>query len=242
MKKDGSLHSGHWERIRKKILTTPASLLTETEVLEAVLQFVFARGDSNEIACRLLKYFGNFSNVIKAEPEELAKVNGIGLVAAEKICMINKILDFYRICEACQTKQEIIKSPTDCAKLASKMLNNLDHEKLYMIVINNKDVVTKTVLLAEGDESTISINPTDVAYKAKQLKAKRVIFAHNHPNGKNFPSIADIAFTKSVCIALNNYEIKIYDHIIIANGSYYSFSNNNLIEQFEEAVKKVNGN
>ena len=238
MKKDGSLHSGHWERIRHKILSANASTLTEAEALEAVLQFVFTRGDTNEIACRLLKHFGNFSNVMMARPDELTAVDGIGIVAAEKICMLNKILDFYRLNEAQRCKNEVLKTPADCAKIASKILANLRKEKMYMFITNDKNILIKTILLAEGEESEVRVNISDIVVKATNYSAKHVIFAHNHPNGTQSPSSADIKFTQRAYDMLRLSNIRLIDHIIISNGAFYSFRSANIINEFDvEYVK-----
>ena len=54
MRKDAKNHLGHFERIRKKIITGNPYDYEEINVVEMLLQGVFVRADTNEIARFLL--------------------------------------------------------------------------------------------------------------------------------------------------------------------------------------------
>ncbi|RTL00387.1 MAG: hypothetical protein EKK57_07240 [Proteobacteria bacterium] len=58
--------------------------------------------------------------------------------------------------------------------------------------------------------------PNEVAKKARAAQAKKVYFIHNHPNGNNQPSIADIKLTNWFRICLQNLGLELMDHFIIA--------------------------
>lgn len=238
MEKDSKLHSGHWERVRQKVLSTEISKLTETEVLECVLQFVFTRGDINEIACKLLKRFGSFSAVLHATVEELCLVDGISKTSATKLTLLAKILDFFRACEANRKVSEKVLTISDCIKVANNSLSGLRKEKLIMICLNDAGFVNKIVTLAEGDESSANIDIKQIIVKANQFNAKAVVFAHNHPDSACKPSLADIEFTSRAYTILRLAGIALHDHIIIGGGKYFSFSANNLIAEFESDFKK----
>ena len=53
-----------------------------------------------------------------------------------------------------------------------------------------------------------------------------VILAHNHPSGNLTPSMQDKQITKKIKDGLNLLEITTFDHLIITEESYYSFSDN----------------
>ena len=59
---------------------------------------------------------------------------------------------------------------------------------------------------------------------ALEMSASGVIMAHNHPSGNPLPGKADITITKSLKTALDTFDIHLIDHIVIADGSYYSFA------------------
>jgi DNA repair protein RadC len=56
-----------------------------------------------------------------------------------------------------------------------------------------------------------------------------VILAHNHPSGSLNPSEADKNLTKKLKIAGENLDIKVLDHLIITENTYFSFADENLL-------------
>jgi len=80
-----------------------------------------------------------------------------------------------------------------------------------------------------GTLSETSIHPREVFKTALLSNAAAVIFMHNHPSGRTEPSSEDHAITKKLTEAAKILEIKILDHLIIGEGSYFSFKEHGLI-------------
>ena len=59
--------------------------------------------------------------------------------------------------------------------------------------------------------------------------ATGVIIAHNHPSGNLQPSSHDINITKQIEKAGDLLQIKLLDHIIVAQNSYFSFADQGLL-------------
>jgi DNA repair protein RadC len=59
--------------------------------------------------------------------------------------------------------------------------------------------------------------------------ATSMIIAHNHPSGTLRPSQADKAITKKMQEAGRFLDIKVLDHLIITDESYYSFSDEGIL-------------
>ncbi len=58
---------------------------------------------------------------------------------------------------------------------------------------------------------------------ALKCLATSMIIAHNHPSGTLIPSQADLNLTKKIAEAGKLLDIALLDHIILTEGSYYSF-------------------
>ena len=71
---------GHRERLRERFRTNPDGLL-DYELLELLLFFAYRRQDTKPIAKALIARFGDFAEVISAEPERLKEVDQVGDVA-----------------------------------------------------------------------------------------------------------------------------------------------------------------
>ncbi len=59
--------------------------------------------------------------------------------------------------------------------------------------------------------------------------ATSIIMSHNHPGGSLEPSEEDQAVTKSLAAACSTVSVKLFDHIIITSGGYFSFRENGLL-------------
>ena len=68
------------------------------------------------------------------------------------------------------------------------------------------------------------VDPKVIFQKALERKASSVILAHNHPSGAPSPSMEDMRLTEKVKLAGSYIDIKVLDHVIIGEGSYYSFA------------------
>lgn len=53
--------------------------------------------------------------------------------------------------------------------------------------------------------------------------------AHNHPSGTLRPSAADKQITQKIKIASETLDIKVLDHLIITQKSYYSFADEKIL-------------
>ena len=60
-------------------------------------------------------------------------------------------------------------------------------------------------------------------------KATSLILVHNHPSGTLLASSADKAITKKVKEAGSIMDIKLLDHLIITEDSFYSMADNNVL-------------
>ena len=47
---------------------------------------------------------------------------------------------------------------------------------------------------------------------------------HNHPSGMLYPSQSDINITKKLKLAAQTLEIKVLDHLIVTEKTYFSFA------------------
>ena len=65
--------------------------------------------------------------------------------------------------------------------------------------------------------------------EALQLNAVALILVHNHPSGTLKPSKADKQLTQKLKSAALSLDIKVLDHLIIAETAYFSFADEALL-------------
>ena len=61
------------------------------------------------------------------------------------------------------------------------------------------------------------------------FNAAAVIFAHNHPSGVVEPSEADITVTRQLQAPLNTVDIRVLDHLVLAEQDVISLAERRLM-------------
>lgn len=103
-------------------------------------------------------------------------------------------------------------------------MHDLDHEEVWGVFLNRKNHLISEMMLSKGTLTQTSIDNRTVLRNALLLNAEAIILLHNHPSGNAAPSAADIQFTGSLRKACSLFDIRLLDHIIVAEKSYFSFA------------------
>jgi DNA repair protein RadC len=75
-----------------------------------------------------------------------------------------------------------------------------------------------------------AVFPRLVVEACLKHRATAVILSHNHPGGDPNPSAADRQLTRKLKRILNDLDIQVHDHIIIAGRDHFSFAENGGME------------
>jgi DNA repair protein RadC len=67
------------------------------------------------------------------------------------------------------------------------------------------------------------VHPREVFRGAIRSAAAAILLVHNHPSGDPSPSAEDHAVTRRLQAAGELLGIRVVDHVIVAEGGYYSF-------------------
>lgn len=121
---------------------------------------------------------------------------------------------------------------TDCnlaEAYVHKDLCGIDHEEAWVAFLTLANTVICKEMVAKGTLNAASIDCRTVLRRALLNNAGNIILAHNHPSGNPRPSTKDIEFTNRLRDACKLMGIELLDHIIIADGSFYSFAEDRII-------------
>ena len=111
-------------------------------------------------------------------------------------------------------------------------MRDLKKEVFKVIYLNSQNQIIETEDLFEGTLDKSIISPREVMERAIKQNAVSLIFVHNHPAGNPTPSLSDKELTKDLLYAASIMQIKVLDHIIIGNNTYFSFAGEGLIEEY----------
>ena len=217
---------GHRERLRERFRTNPDGLL-DYELLELLLFFAYRRQDTKPIAKALIARFGDFAEVISAEPERLKEVDQVGDVAVTLLKTV----------EAASKRQARVRMHKPLALSSwSKVIDYCrthmareNKEQFRILFLDKKNNLIADEVQQQGTVDHTPAYPREVMGRAYQLGATAVILVHNHPTGDPTPSAADIEMTKSIAQLGKGMNVMVHDHIIMGRDGETSFRQLKLI-------------
>ena len=117
-----------------------------------------------------------------------------------------------------------IKSSKDIADLFMGRMRDLKKEVFQVLFLNNQNQIIEIIELAEGTVNQANPIVREIMSKALQNFASALACVHNHPTGDCTPSKEDREFTRELCQASNVMQMRVVDHIIIGDNTYFSFA------------------
>ena len=223
-------YKGHRERIRKRFLDKGIHSFSDYEILEFLLFYCNAQGDTKPIAKAILKKFKSLNRVFKADVKELETVEGVGPISAILIKFVGELLtELYGENLKIETKADKITDKEALLKFLRNKIGYEDVEKFYVIYLSSSNEVIAFEESSSGTLDRSSIYPREIYKRVIMENAKSIIIAHNHPSGNTCPSKCDIDITNEIAKGLKNFGALLIEHIIITRDSYFSFLEEGLI-------------
>ncbi len=98
------------------------------------------------------------------------------------------------------------------------------YESFFVIYLNSSNTTIGWYKVSQGGLQGTVADPRLIVKKALDVLATSFIMCHNHPSGNLTPSEADKVITKKIKEGAGFLDIKLLDHIILTEESYYSFA------------------
>ncbi len=211
------------DRPREKLSAQGRRALTDAELIAILIGSGSRNETAVELSKRILHHYDNDLNKLgKASISELSNFKGIG---EAKAISIIAALEIGRRRNDTESKvPETIGSSKDAYIIMKRHLVDLNHEEFWIILTGRSQKVLGKELVSKGGISETIVDPKIIFGIALQHQATNIYLVHNHPSGNLKPSQNDIILTKRLAEAGRIMDIKILDHIIIAEKSYYSFA------------------
>ncbi len=212
---NSEIHIGHRNRIDEKSRIMGLEFLNEHEQLEKILFAVIPRGNTNEIAHRLLERFGSVYGVLSADADNLKTVEGVGGRTAE---FLHDLLPVLGIAERSMRNQKslVLNDMNDIGNYAKTLFYGKTVENLYLISLNSANQVIRFDKVSEGTYVASDVSVRKISRLALNAEASAVVLAHNHPGGRIEPSYADFQITDAVKSQLGVLGISLLAHLIVS--------------------------
>lgn len=213
------------DRPREKMAANGAAVLTDAELIAILLRTGTAEKSAIDIASEMTADGGLYKRLAGiTRLNELTNIKGLGQAKAATVLAALEI--GRRIASAKPIEKIHLSCPQDVADFLMPRLRYAANEQFVVILLNNKNKVIGTEVVSEGSLSSSIVHPREVFAPAILHHAAAIMVAHNHPSGDPKPSIEDEEVTRQLLRSGKVLGIPMIDHVIIGDGNYYSFLEN----------------
>lgn len=216
------------DRPREKLLQKGKMSLSDAELIAILI----GSGNKKESAVDLSKRIlssnkNNLSQLGKLSVQQLMIYKGIGEAKAITIIAAMELGRRRRTEEALE--QVKISSSNSVFELMQPLIGELSHEEFWILYLNNANKIIDQFQISKGGITGTLVDVRITLKKALEIGAVSLILAHNHPSGNLTPSEADKQLTQKLKTASESLDIKILDHLIVTEKSYFSFADEGLL-------------
>lgn len=216
------------DRPREKLLQKGKLSLSDAELIAILI----GSGSPNESAVQLSKRIlasgkNNLSELGKLSVQNLCNFKGIGPAKAVSIIAALELGRRRRIEEALERKK--ITSSASVFELMQPVIGELPHEEFWIIYLNNSNKVIEQLQLSKGGITGTLVDVRLTLRKALEVAATSLILVHNHPSGTLLASEPDKQLTHKLKTAAQSLDIKVLDHVIVTENSYFSFADEGML-------------
>jgi len=216
------------DRPREKLLQKGKLALSDAELIAILIGSGNTDESAVELSKRILSETKNNLNLLgKLSAQQLMIYKGIGEAKAISIIAAMELGRRRRTEDALELVK--IASSSTVFELLQPIIGELPHEEFWILYLNNANKIIEKVQISKGGITGTLVDVRITLKKALELGATSLILAHNHPSGNLNPSEADKQLTNKLKIAGESLDIKVLDHIIVTEKSYFSFADEGLM-------------
>jgi len=217
------------ERAREKMQKSGADSLSDAELLALILRVGdHASGQSAiDLGRTMLQTFGDLRKLSSATFSEICSVKGAGPAKASSVLAalaLGRRINTDRL-----ENLERFTAPSQIFNHFHYRFRDRRREYFVTLLLDGKNRILLEEQVSEGSLNQSIVHPREVFSRAVKESAAAVILVHNHPSGDPGPSREDREITRRLKEAGEILGIRVLDHIIIGDGSYFSFVEQGLL-------------
>ena len=209
----------------EKLLTDGVDQLSESELLAIIMGNGPKEFPTVNLMNSVLDDCANDLNrLAKKTVEELMCYRGIGknrAISVVAACEFGK-----RFRKTAPEEKPVLKNALAIGDYMMPQLEDLDVEEFWAMFFNPKHEMLRRVRICRGEVSENAADPRNIMRFGVLYNATYIVTVHNHVSGNPSPTKFDSIIAAKLTQAAEAVRMKMRDHIILGDGSYYSFLEN----------------
>ena len=221
-------------RPREKLLARGAAALSDAELLALLLRTGTAGKGVLQLAQELLELpsttsggVGGVAGLLNATAADLQRIKGLGPAKRAELLAVLELAR--RALSQRLQERTVLDSPQAVRDYWQLHLAARSHEVFAVLFLDAQYRMLAMEELFRGTLTQTSVYPREVVLRALHHQASAVVLAHNHPSGSVQPSRADEMLTQTLKSALALVDVRVVDHVIVAQGQTLSMAERGLV-------------
>ncbi|MDE7130830.1 MAG: DNA repair protein RadC [Lachnospiraceae bacterium] len=215
----------------EKFISYGSRSLTDSELLAIMLRTgtrgMNARMLGEKVLSETARYGNGLLGLYHIPLKDLCKIDGIGEVKAIQLKTVAELST--RMAQAKAKSNLSFHSPASIADYYMERFRHESVEYIMLLMLDSGLHLISERILSKGTVNASLASPREVFIHAFQAQAAGIMLLHNHPGGNPVPSENDIRVTRRIGQIGMLADIPLYDHIIIGDNKYFSFSESKLL-------------
>lgn len=232
MKNNTKLNITDWalsDRPREKMMISGSKVLSDAELLAILIGSGNKDENAVELMRRILSACNNDLNALaKWNLNDFTQYKGLGIAKSISI-MAALELGRRRKLNDSKTKSKITCS-NDIYEFFNTTMADLPEEEFWILLLNQAGFIIDKIQISKGGIDGTYADVRSILREALLKRATQLALIHNHPSGNAQPSRQDIQLTNTIQKATITMNIRLIDHVIICETSYYSFADEGLLQ------------
>lgn len=205
---------------REKALQFGIEQLSDQELLALIIGSGGKNNSALEIAASLLSTYHSMHSLSLSSFASLSQQKGL----KESGCLkLLAAFEFHNRLNSPQYQKSKPLSNAASIYYRYRYMETLDQEIFVILCLDSKKNIIKEKTLYKGTSDGCKIDIIDIIRELLINKTSYFALIHNHVDGATFPSNEDKLTTINIEKVALELGIKLFDHIIIYSGGYYSF-------------------
>jgi DNA repair protein RadC len=214
------------ERPYERAVKYGPGTLTDAELIAVLLRTGTKGSDVIDLSNRILGLGPGqrqgINGILHHTYEEYLQCRGIGKVKAVQLLCIGELSRrMWR--REISSDSVSFDDPSACAGYYMEEMRHLEQEELRIAFLDTRHRLMCDQILTRGTVDSSVVSVREIMISSLKHMAVNVILIHNHPSGNPNPSDDDLKVTHQVNDAGKLIGIRLTDHIIIGDNTYYSF-------------------
>lgn len=213
------------DRPREKMMAHGAKALSKAELLAILIGSGVPGVSAVELMRQILADYSDSLKLLgKATIQDLMRYKGVGEAKAITILAACQLAN-ERLLEESQSRIRLESSAIAYEYFRPRM-QDLTVEECHILLLNTNLRIIGSVMISHGGIAGASVDVREVLRHALLNQASSIVLCHNHPSGNIAPSRDDDQLTQRVKEACRMVGIRLLDHVIMGDNTYFSYMDN----------------